>query len=229
VAAAEDTTASYPTATTPPAAGLPYAPPTPAAGGGGSGGGSKRGLVIGGAILAAIALAVVAFLALSGDDDEPTTPVADESEDTTTTEDSSDAGEQTLEDLEDACADGDFRACDDLYFSADIGSELEDFGSTCGGITDPQSGECEATNGGEESGGTDDLSDGNLEDIIADSYEETLGLSRDQAECLAGKITDAIEDGSLTEEQAFTEVFDYLSDCDISLDDITESLRPGES
>ena len=48
-----------------------------------------------------------------------------------------------------------------------------------------------------------------------------LRAQPDQAECLAGKMTEAIEDGSLTEEQAFTEVFDYLSDCDISLDEIS--------
>ena len=68
---------------------------------------------------------------------------------------------------------------------------------------------------------SDGFSGDELEDLIADTYEETFGLSRDQAECLAGKMTEAIEDGSLTEEQAFTEVFDYLSDCDISLDEIS--------
>ena len=75
--------------------------------------------------------------------------------------------------------------------------------------------------GGEGPIGSDGFSGDELEDLIADTYEETFGLSRDQAECLAGKMTEAIEDGSLTEEQAFTEVFDYLSDCDISLEEIS--------
>ena len=50
------------------------------------------------------------------------------------------------------CEDGDFVACDDLYFSADFGSDHEEFGSTCGGTAEPQSGFCEATNGGEDDG-----------------------------------------------------------------------------
>ena len=212
-------TATYPTASPQPDAPEPYAPPTPVPDGGGNGA-SKRGLVIGGAILAAVALAVIAFLALSGDDDEKQ-PVADSSETTTTTE-PSDEDPESLEDLRDACADGDFAACDDLYFSADLGSDLEEFGSTCGGIAEPQSGSCEATNGGQDDASTTDgFSDGNIEEIIADTYEEMFGISREKAECLAGKISGAIEDGSLTEEQAMTEIFDYLEDCDISMEEIS--------
>jgi hypothetical protein len=79
----------------------------------------------------------------------------------------------------------------------------------------------EDTDGGDEPIGSDGFSGDQLEDLFADTYEETFGLSRDQAECLAGKMTEAIQDGSLTEEQAFTEVFGYLSDCDISLDEIS--------
>jgi hypothetical protein len=200
----------------------PYVPPTPVPDGGGDGRGKRR-LVIGGAILAAVALAVIAFLALSGDDDDPKEQVADRSDTTTTTEESDD-GPESLEDLEDACADGDFSACDDLYYSADLGSDMEEFGSTCGGIADPQEGSCEATNGGEDALPTDGLGDGfgdgDIEEILADTYAEMFDLTDEQAECLAGKIADAIEDGSLNEEQAATEVFDYLSDCDISLEDI---------
>ena len=65
-AAVDDTTASYPTATTP-RRPRPYVPadagaPVEAAGGGGE----QARLVIGGAILAAVAIAVVVFLALGG-------------------------------------------------------------------------------------------------------------------------------------------------------------------
>jgi hypothetical protein len=196
-------------------------PPTPVPDDGGDGGGKRR-LVIGGAILAAVALAVIAFLALSGDDDDPKEQVADRSDTTTTTQE--DDGPESLDDLKDACADGDFSACDDLYYSADLGSDDEEFGSTCGGIADPQEGSCEATNGGEDSLPIDDfgdgLGDGDIEEILADTYADMFDLTDEQAECLAGKIADAIEDGSLNEEQAASEVFDYLSDCDISLEDI---------
>lgn len=38
-----------------------------------------------------------------------------------------------LDGLWDACAGGDLEACDSLYWQAPIGSEYEEFGSTCGG------------------------------------------------------------------------------------------------
>ena len=107
--------------------------------------------MIGGAILAAVAIAVVAFLALGGDDDGSSDEASNESTDASDEDNSTDdGGEEDLEDLEDACADGDFGVCDDLYFAAELGSELEEFGSTCGGIAEPQEGFCETTNGGED-------------------------------------------------------------------------------
>jgi hypothetical protein len=60
-----------------------------------------------------------------------------------------------------------------------------------------------------------------FEQQIADIYENTMGLSQDQAECLAGKIGDAVQSGDLDEEQAMSDVFGYLADCDIDLSDIT--------
>jgi hypothetical protein len=47
-----------------------------------------------------------------------------------------------------------------------------------------------------------------------------LGIDRDQAECLAEQLTEAIEDGSISEEQAFSVFFDYLSECDLTLEDL---------
>jgi hypothetical protein len=44
--------------------------------------------------------------------------------------------DDALAGLEEACAGGDWTACDDLYFQAPAGSELEEFGRTCGGVTD---------------------------------------------------------------------------------------------
>jgi hypothetical protein len=44
--------------------------------------------------------------------------------------------------LHDACDDGDMAACDELYFEAPIGSDEEEFGSTCGGRRDDTNGDC---------------------------------------------------------------------------------------
>jgi hypothetical protein len=41
-----------------------------------------------------------------------------------------------LDALWDACAGGDMDACDELYFTSEGGSEYEEFGDTCGGLTD---------------------------------------------------------------------------------------------
>lgn len=60
-----------------------------------------------------------------------------------------------------------------------------------------------------------------LEDQLAEVYESSLGLPQDKAECLAGKIADAIESGDLTEDQAMQDMFGYLSDCDIDMSELT--------
>lgn len=125
--------------------------------------------------------------------------------------------------LYDDCKDGDYAACDELFFSSPTGSEYEAFGDTCGERNEP-SGECVALyeDGGGDSGGLTDsaaLPD-NFEEILADTYEETFDLSREKAECLAGNLTNAIEDGSLDQEQVMTDFLDYLADCDISMEEI---------
>jgi hypothetical protein len=82
----------------------------------------------------------------------------------------------------------------------------------------------EGADGGEDEldtdGFSDGLSDGDIEDVLADTYSDMFDISDKQAECLAGKVADAMQDGSLTEEQVMSEIFDYLEDCDISLEDI---------
>lgn len=128
-----------------------------------------------------------------------------------------------LDALYDDCASGDYQACDDLFFQSPSDSEYEQFGDTCGDRNEP-SGTCVALYGeGSSGGGITDagaLPD-NFEEIIADTYVTTFGLSRDKAECLAEKIGSAIRDGLLDEEEAFSEVFDYLSDCDITMEEIS--------
>lgn len=46
------------------------------------------------------------------------------------------AANNHLDGLQDDCASGDLAACDELYYDAPIGSELEDFGNTCGELSD---------------------------------------------------------------------------------------------
>ncbi len=65
-----------------------------------------------------------------------------------------------LDDLYDDCESGDLVACDDLYFQAPLGSEYEEFGSTCGGIGGPSSsGSC----------ASGDTSDNNFDNNFDDS------------------------------------------------------------
>lgn len=163
--------------------------------------------------------------ALGGSPDETTTTEAT-SETTDTTEDGSDGGtygsDPELDALYDDCADGDFAACDELYTTSPIGSEYEEFGDSCGDRNEPQ-GFCVDLyeNGGPtETTALDELGAG-FEDILADTYEAQFNLDRDQAECLARAISGAIESGDLDEEAAFTDFMSFLTDCDISLEDIS--------
>lgn len=48
-----------------------------------------------------------------------------------------------LDGLWDACAAGDLGACDELYLSAGWGTEYEEFGATCGQISEPAYGMCQ--------------------------------------------------------------------------------------
>lgn len=140
-------------------------------------------------------------------------------------EDGSYGSDPELDALYDACEEGDYAACDQLYLDSPAGSEYETFGDTCGDRNEP-SGYCEdlyADDGGDDGGLTDgtDLSGGFDEDALADIYETSLNLDRDQAECLAGKIMQVIEDGTIEDAEAMSEVMNYLSDCDISLEEIS--------
>jgi hypothetical protein len=222
-----DATAAWstsPTAPVPPAA-------QPVAGGGGSD--SKKGLLIGGAILAVIAVIVAALLLGGGDDDEPNEASSDAT--TSTTESDSDSnggvralligaltnpdqGDLSLDDAECVAdeviaeVDGDVLA--DVDYSTDdpplqIQSAMADAYETCG-IGD---------------GSTDDGSTGgdipdDFVDQLAQIYESQMGLSSDQAQCLAERMRDVVQSGELDEQQAMSEIFDYLSDCDISMSDI---------
>jgi hypothetical protein len=97
---------------------------------------------------------------------------------------------------------------------------LEDEGDPDGSTdetSDPSSGE-------DPGDGFSDEELDDFEDSLSDAYAEQLGLSDEQAACLAGRISELVEDGEFSEEQAMTDVFEFLSDCDISMDDLTEAM-----
>jgi hypothetical protein len=54
----------------------------------------------------------------------------------------SDGGDATLGGYADSCYQGDMQACDDLFMESDSGSELEDYGDTCGRRFDVSHGFC---------------------------------------------------------------------------------------
>jgi len=85
----------------------------------------------------------------------------------------------------------------------------------------PQDGQDEPRDEGEDDGRADpdldDFDDGDAEDFFEDAY----GISQEQAECLAERVSEAMEEGEVNEADPLSTIFDYLSDCDISLEDIT--------
>lgn len=128
-----------------------------------------------------------------------------------------------LDALYDACEDGDYQACDDLFLESPSDSEYEDFGDTCGERNDPAGYCVDLYEGGGD--GASDLGDvdfdGDMEDTLADIYEQSLGLERSKAECLAGQLAEAISSGDLSEQEAMSDVFSFLEDCDISMEEIS--------
>jgi hypothetical protein len=126
-----------------------------------------------------------------------------------------------LDALYDACAAGDFQACDDLYDRSELGSEYEGFADSCGNRNEPQ-GYCVDLY---SNGGTDTTqTSADFEQILGDTYARMFpGLTSDKAQCLAHTLATAIEDGSLSESQALSDFLSYISDCDISLSDLNPS------
>lgn len=150
----------------------------------------------------------------------------DTTDTTDTTDGGSDGGDGTygsdpaLDELYDQCADGDYQACDDLYNQSPSGSEYEDFADSCGNRNEPAGYCVDIYSDGGSDGGSADTLPGDFEEQIAQIYED-MGLTSDQAECLAGKISEAMSSGDLNEEQAMSDIFGYLDDCDIDPSDIT--------
>lgn len=69
--------------------------------------------------------------------------------------------------------------------------------------------------------GTDDAFGAEFEEMLADIYADSFGISQDKAECLAGKIADAMDSGELGEEEMMSDIFEYFEECDISMSEIS--------
>ena len=121
------------------------------------------------------------------------------------------------------------RACDDLYFSADLGSDLEEFGSTCGGIADPQSG---LVRGHQRRRGRRHAPPTGSPTATSRRSSPTptrrcSASAASRPSAWPARSPRPSRTASLTEEQAMTEIFDYLADCDISMEEISGELSPG--
>ena len=210
--AADDTT-PYPAAAAPPP---PYVPPTPAADGGGE---RRREQARPGHRRRASSRPSPSRSSPSSPSAATTTDADTDrwrrrpgrrrvDDDTTTsTEAAATSGERRpVEDLEDACADGDFSGLRRPLLlgrprlrARGVRQHLRRHRRAAGRAR------ARPPTAARTRLDTDGLSDGDLEEIIADTYEETFGLSEEQAECLAeqdrrGRSRTA----SSTEEQAMT-------------------------
>ena len=210
-----------PTYVAPPPPGDAGGPPPP-------GDRSNRRVLIGAGILAVVAI-VVAALLLGGDDDGGDDDIRAQL--ASQLKDGSGLSQAQAECVADAVVDDlgadrfegvDFDAeepppglADDLFNAA--------FDSLDACEIDPSDfdGASDTTDTTDE----DILGAGSLppdfEEQMAQIYEDSLGLPPDKAACLAGKMADAVTSGDLTEDEAMSDVFSYLSDCDIELSEIT--------
>jgi hypothetical protein len=226
-----DTTAAWPTSGASP---RPPVPPTYAGPVQPESGGSKRKLLIGG-ILAAVAIAVVAFLLMGGDDDDSdvearlAAQIKSESDGQLSDEQADCVAAHLVDEIgEERMAEVDFNSdeppegMEDELGAASFGAITAcDIDPTAlGGGSSDRNG---PTNDGEgEGGGPGAVEfDGDTEEMLADIYEESLGLDRHKAECLAGRLGEAISSGDLSEQEAMSDVFSFLEDCDISMEEIS--------
>lgn len=153
-----------------------------------------------------------------GEDDDDSTSNTDDDGD----EPDAYGDDPELDALYDDCEDGDMAACDTLFFDSPIGSEYEAFAESCGGTTDAAGGLCDSGDG--EDGADDTLLPEDMpedfDEMLTDAYEG-MGIPRDKAECLANRISDAVNSGDLSQEDAFSDFFGFFEDCDIDPSEIT--------
>jgi hypothetical protein len=55
-----------------------------------------------------------------------------------------------------------------------------------------------------------------FEDLYAEGFKTSYGLTDEEARCLAKKLTDAVRTGEVQENEAFGKFFDYLDQCGIA-------------
>lgn len=239
--ASSDPTAAWPATPAPPPPPTYVAPPPPGEAGGPPppGDRSNRRVLIGGGILAVVAI-VVAALLLGGDDggdDDIRAKLASQ------LKDGSGLSQAQAECVADAVVDDlgadrfegvDFSSdepppglSEDLFDAAfDSFDKCNIDAADFGGSSDTSdTTDAVQPNGTTETTDDDILGGGSLppgfEDQLAQIYEDSLGLPADKAACLAGKMADAVSSGDLTQDEAMSDVFSYLSDCDIELSEIT--------
>jgi hypothetical protein len=191
-------------------------------GDGGSGSRAKRNLLIG-AVLVVVVL-IVAVLAIGGDDDDSsrsavTSRIADSirSDDDGISRTQADCIAKVIVDDVglDRVSDIDFEA--DEPPKGDLGVDLGRAYQR--GLDRCVSG---GAPGGDSSPGAQlgDLSERELEEQLSSQYT-SMGLDADKAECLGGKMAKALKDGDGVGNQAFGDFFDYLDECDVTLDELS--------
>ena len=194
--------------------------------------GTRRNILIGVGIL--VVVLIVAFLALSSDDDDSgsdaiSTRLADSLQDGTPglADDDADCLADHIVDQigSDRLKGVDFDA--ENAPTGDVGPDFVEAYSDAARECDvnPAGGTDDGTTpGGTDSDTIPDIGDlDSFRDLLADQYEQTLGLPRDKAECLADAMGEAVGKGQLDQQDAFGDFFDYLDSCDIALDEITGS------
>ncbi len=199
--------------------------------------GPRRNILIGLGIL--VVVAIVAFLALSSDDDDSgsaaiSTRLADSLQDGTpglADDDADCLADRIVDQIGSDRLEGvDFDA--ERAPTGDVGPDFVEAYADAVRECDvnPDGSSSDATDDGSTSGDTDgddsipDIGDlDSFRDLLADQYEQTLGLPRDKAECLADAMGEAVSKGQLDQQDAFGDFFDYLDSCEISLDEITGS------
>jgi hypothetical protein len=215
----------------------PVAPGPPTVEGDDGGGGSgRRNLVIGVGILLVVAL--VAFLAIKGsDDDSQTSAIADRIVDAVNKDEPGIAkkdarcmAEHIVDEVgADRLKDVDFSSSTPQAgkLGNDLATAYANAVSACHVTLGGSSGGSSTTAGSGTTGGLPDIGDVDaFKKLMSDQYEATLGISHEKATCLADAMTQAIKDGKSDQLHAFSDFFDYLDLCQISLDQLRGAPTP---
>jgi hypothetical protein len=96
-------------------------------------------------------------------------------------------------------------------------------GSSTGGGSIDVGGATSGTDSAAEQLGA--LSESDLKRQLSDQYKG-MGLSEEKADCLGGKMAEALKKGQDLGDKAFGEFFDYLDECHVSLDELGGSTSP---